>query len=121
LNWKVREDKVYKGCEGTLSMFVVISTFKRLKDAKVVANELVTTRLAACANIIRIQNSIYHWKGKIISESEWLLLLKTTKRKYNALEQKLRQLHSYENPEIAAFETKNVVKKYEKWVKAYCE
>ncbi len=45
---------------------------------------------------------MYQWKGKIVQEKEALLVLKTTRARYQKLEQKIKQLHSYEVPEVIA-------------------
>jgi periplasmic divalent cation tolerance protein len=44
--------------------------------------------------------SIYRWKGEICDENEWLLIIKTGRERFEALETKIKSLHSYSVPEI---------------------
>ena len=46
--------------------------------------------------------STYRWKGKVESANEFLLLIKTTKKRFAAVRDAVRELHSYEVPEIIA-------------------
>ena len=58
--------------------------------------------LAACANIIPGMTSIYHWEGKLARESEVVLILKTRAELFSAIEARVKELHSYDNPCIIA-------------------
>jgi periplasmic divalent cation tolerance protein len=63
---------------------------------------LVERRLAACVTIVGSACSIYRWQGKIEEEDEKLLLIKTERRLFEALRTTIRELHSYEVPEVLA-------------------
>lgn len=82
---------------------VVLVTCGSAKEARRIATALVEGKLAACVNIIdaRVQ-SIYRWKGKVESAKEFLLVVKTSRRRLAALQKKIEQLHSYDVPEIIA-------------------
>jgi len=69
-------------------------------EALKIANALVEARLAACVNVVAPIRSIYRWEGKIWDEKEWLLIIKTEKHRFDALEKKVKSLHSYSVPEI---------------------
>lgn len=71
-------------------------------EARQIASTLVEERLAACVNIIGPVNSIYRWRGAIENATEYLLMIKTRSDLYGKLEQRVRELHSYEVPEIIA-------------------
>ncbi len=67
-----------------------------------IARALVEERLAACVNLVAPVRSIYRWGRAVEDEREFLLLIKTRKTLYPRLERRVRELHSYEVPEIVA-------------------
>jgi periplasmic divalent cation tolerance protein len=66
------------------------------------ARALVEERLAACVNRIASIQSVYRWQGKVEQSEEELLIIKTRKTLFAALESRVRELHSYSVPEIIA-------------------
>ena len=80
---------------------IVLVTCGTIVEARRIANEVVRKRLAACVNIVLgpIQ-SIYRWKGKVQSEREVLIVIKTTVKRLVELEKEVKQLHSYDGPEF---------------------
>jgi periplasmic divalent cation tolerance protein len=73
------------------------------KEAHAIAKSLVSQRLAACAQELSGSiRSTYRWKGKVESAKEFLLLIKTTRKKFSAVSEVVRRLHRYEVPEIIA-------------------
>ena len=46
-------------------MIIVLTTYPDREKAEEAARMLVGKKLAACVNIIKIEKSIYRWKGKI--------------------------------------------------------
>jgi periplasmic divalent cation tolerance protein len=79
---------------------VVLVTCGSEGEAVKIAHSLVENRLAACVNLISPIRSIYRWEGKICDEIEWLLIIKTQQQRVEALEEKVKSLHSYSVPEI---------------------
>jgi periplasmic divalent cation tolerance protein len=79
---------------------VVLVTCGSEEEALKIANALVEARLAACVSLIAPIRSIYRWEGKIWDEKEWLLIIKTQKQRFEAVEKKVKSLHSYSVPEI---------------------
>ena len=86
-----------------MGALVVITTVGNEEQANEIARELVCRRHAACVNIIPGLKSVYRWQGKVCRDSEFLLMVKTQESEYAAVEAKIRELHSYELPEILAF------------------
>jgi len=82
---------------------LVLSTWPDLSAARAAARSLLEERLVACVNIVPSIESVFRWDGKIEQSSEALLLLKTSDRSYASLERRIKELHSYELPEIIAF------------------
>ncbi|RUT03193.1 divalent-cation tolerance protein CutA [Dulcicalothrix desertica PCC 7102] len=80
---------------------VVMVTTSSQQEAETIAKTLVESKLAACVNIFPIQ-SIYTWQDKVHNEPEFQLFIKTDRRLFSTLEAKIRELHSYEVPEIIA-------------------
>ena len=70
--------------------------------AERIATELVNRRLAGCVQIVGPIQSVYRWQGAIERAEEWLLLIKTAADQYAAVEAAIRELHSYDVPEIIA-------------------
>lgn len=82
---------------------VVLVTCANLREAKRMARTLVEERLAACVNIHPGPVlSVYRWQGKVEQPREILLFAKTSARLFPGLERRVRQLHSYQTPEIVA-------------------
>ena len=82
------------------NVIVILTTCASEEEAVKIANVLVEQRLAACINIVSPVRSIYRWEGKIWDEKEWLLIIKTGRERFEALESKIKSLHSYSVPEI---------------------
>jgi periplasmic divalent cation tolerance protein len=81
---------------------VVYVTAGSLDEADRLARVLVEERLAACVNRIGPIQSVYRWQGKLEQSEEQLLIIKTQKELFPALEKRVRELHSYSVPEIVA-------------------
>ncbi|HWB60887.1 MAG TPA: divalent-cation tolerance protein CutA [Chthoniobacteraceae bacterium] len=94
----------------------VFSAFGDAETARKAARTLVEERLAACANIVTQIESVYHWKGKVETGNEALVIFKTTRERYAAFEVRLRELHPYEVPEIVALEIAAGLPEYLKWI-----
>ncbi len=100
----------------TSDVLVVLSTFGSLEEARAVCRQLVEERLAACANLVPVVESIYRWHGAVESASETMAILKTTAQGFVILEARLRALHSYEVPEIVALPVHGGAEAYLRWV-----
>ena len=81
---------------------VALTTVGSGEEAERIARALVGQRLAACVNVVPRVVSLYRWKGAVEREEEWLLVMKTSERKLEALRQALVSLHPYELPELVA-------------------
>ncbi len=85
-----------------MSAIVVIVTASNEDEAAKIGRTLVDERLAACANIVPKIRSIYRWEGKVQDDPEALMLIKTTTERFEELEARVKELHSYSVPEIIA-------------------
>ncbi|MEA2599682.1 MAG: periplasmic divalent cation tolerance protein [Acidobacteriota bacterium] len=82
---------------------VVVTTVGTEDQANLIAREIVARRQAACVNIVPGIRSIYRWKGKICKDGELLLLAKTLEGEFDGIAATIRELNSYELPEILSF------------------
>ncbi len=97
---------------------VVLVTCSSTREARKIARTLVERRLAACVNILDRIRSVYRWKGKVEESSERLLVIKTARGRFRALETAVRELHSYELPEIVALPLVDGLEEYLGWIEA---
>lgn len=95
---------------------LILTTCPDTRSARRVARALVEERLAACVNIVPIAQSIYRWRGKIESARERLLVIKSERRAYRAIERRVRALHPYELPEIIAVPVVAGHRRYLAWI-----
>ena len=83
---------------------LVLITCANDEQGASIARSLVEERLAACVNLVGPIRSIYRWHDKIEDERETLLLVKTRASLIARLERRVRELHSYEVPEVMALQ-----------------
>lgn len=95
-----------------------LTTTNNKEKAYQLASHIIRQRLAACVNIIPQISSVYHWKGEIVEDQEFLLLIKTKEENFESLKSKIKELHNYELPEIIAFEIKAGLTEYLDWIKS---
>ncbi|OGI46694.1 MAG: hypothetical protein A2151_06070 [Candidatus Muproteobacteria bacterium RBG_16_65_34] len=95
---------------------LVLTTCPSAAAARRIARALVEERLAACVNILPIQQSVYRWRGKVASARELLLLVKSRARAYGAIEKRILALHPYELPEIVAVPLADGYARYLSWI-----
>jgi periplasmic divalent cation tolerance protein len=104
-----------------IETIVVFINCNSEEEAIRIARSLVEEHLAACANILSPVRSIYRWEGKILDEKEWTLILKTQRKRFEELEQKVKSLHSYSVPEIIALPIIEGSSSYLEWVEEMTE
>ena len=84
--------------------------------AKDLAKILLKQKVCACVNIIDRVESFFWWQGKINTETESLLIIKTKSSLFSKLEKIIKHNHSYTVPEIIAFEIDKINKGYKEWL-----
>ena len=98
-----------------MTIIAVVTTVGDKKEARRMAHALVEARLAACAQIEKI-DSVYAWKGAIENGREYRVLFKTTEARYEAVEAAIRDMHSYELPAIYAVAVERIFVPYAGWI-----
>jgi periplasmic divalent cation tolerance protein len=96
-------------------MYFVYCPFPNMKEAQSAGKSLVEGGLCCCVNVVKSYSSIYKWQGKVMDETEFLLIAKAMDEKVDELESKLREMHSHEIPEFIRVKIDGVNKDYEKW------
>jgi periplasmic divalent cation tolerance protein len=102
--------------DDAVDAIVVFMTAANGEEAARLADMLVGAQLAACVQILPEMESVYRWQGKIERQAETLILAKTTKGRFEALEREVRALHSYDTPEIIAVPVTAASAPYLKWL-----
>ena len=94
----------------------VCTTVSDQADAERIAAALVAKQLAACVQVTGPIESTFRWKGGIESAQEWVCTVKTLREAYDDVEQAIRMIHSYEEPEIIATPIVMASKGYLQWI-----
>jgi periplasmic divalent cation tolerance protein len=80
----------------------VTTTAGSEEEAERISAALVERRLAAYVQVVGPIASRYRWQGALEQATEWVCVAKTSAARYAELEGAIRELHSYEEPEIVA-------------------
>ncbi len=95
---------------------VIVTSVGTEQQAVEISEELISRRLATCINIVPCLRSIYRWKGKVCEDTEYLLLVKTPRRLFEEVSDAIRELHSYELPEILALDVSQAEATFHEWI-----
>jgi periplasmic divalent cation tolerance protein len=96
----------------------IVTTVGTEEQANLIARELIARRQAACVNIVSGVRSIYRWQGKIVSDAEYMLIIKTQVTEFEAVAATIRELHSYEVPEILSWDVGRGDPRFLEWILA---
>lgn len=97
-------------------VMVCLITAPEGEPASKIAKALVEERLAACVNIVPAIRSIYSWEGEICDDGEALLIVKTRRDLFERLDERLREVHPYDTPELLAVPVEKGAESYLSWV-----
>jgi periplasmic divalent cation tolerance protein len=95
---------------------VVLSTVGKPDDAERIAQTLVERRLAACVNVVPGVLSLFRWEGRVHRDVERLLLIKTTRERFEEMYRALIEMHPYELPEVLVLPVVGGHPPYLEWV-----
>ena len=85
-------------------------------QAEALAQGLVEDRVAACVNVVPALRSVYRWKDGVQKDDEALLLVKTTRDRFDALKQAVLARHPGLLPEVIAIPVDRGHTPYIDWV-----
>ncbi len=95
---------------------VVLCTAGSDAQASEIARALVQRRLAACVNVVPSICSTYRWQGKVVEDGESLMIIKTEAGRFEELRATIREMHSYDTPEVIALEISDGDPDYLSWL-----
>ncbi len=95
---------------------VVLVTCPDRGAAEGLAGALVQEHLVACGNVLGEVSSFFFWDGEVQSDSEHLLILKTTEDRFEEVKERIQELHSYDVPEIIALPVARGNREYLDWI-----
>lgn len=95
---------------------VVLTTAFNEAEAKILANQIVDERLAACVQISSPITAVYRWKGEIYNEPEWQLWIKTTEAQAGVLIHWIPEHHSGDLPEVIVLPITGGLPAYLDWI-----
>jgi periplasmic divalent cation tolerance protein len=95
---------------------IVFVTCESEEQANTIAQAVVTEKLAACVNVLPGIRSCYVWERKLTWSNEVLLLIKTTRGRFDQLQDRIKGLHSYSLPEIVSVTIDDAFDKYIEWI-----
>ena len=101
-----------------METFFVYVTTKDEAEAKMIARAVVGERLAACANVLGLIDSVYWWQGRVCEDNEVALLLKTSDERKIELINRIKELHSYECPCVVCLPIADGNRDFLKWIAA---
>jgi periplasmic divalent cation tolerance protein len=95
---------------------IILVTTANRQEAERIAQQLLEAKLIACANIIDSVSSIFHWSEKIEKAEECLVLMKSSMDMFEEIAETVKELHSYDVPEILALHLVDGSKAYFEWI-----
>ena len=101
-----------------MNEILVLSTTDSMELARKIASALVEAREAACVNIVPGVVSIYKWQGEDCESQEWLMLIKSSAQRFEAVRSRIRSMHSYHVPEVIALPVAAGDPDYLRWMAA---
>ncbi|HEX8958487.1 MAG TPA: divalent-cation tolerance protein CutA [Solirubrobacterales bacterium] len=96
----------------------VLTTAGSEQEAEWIGAVLIERRLAACVQVLGPVASRYRWRGEVEEAREWQCLAKTEASRYAEVEAAIREVHSYEEPEIVAIPIAAGSSGYLAWISA---
>ena len=99
---------------GCVQVIVAVDTEE---NASRIAERLVDERLAACVQVGGPITSRYRWEGRVETETEFLLVVKTTERRLDELTEAVRAMHPYDVPEVTAVPITGGAEDYLDWIR----
>lgn len=100
-----------------MDVYFVFVTFGSMEQAVTVTRTVVEEQLAAGGNLVPGLRSFYRWKGEVRDDAETMVIYQCRAADFEALRERIRGLHSYECPEIVAFEPVAGHAPYLDWVR----
>lgn len=95
---------------------IVLITTSQDEESQLIARVLLEQRKAACVNIVPAISSLYWWGNTIQQDKESLLIVKTRAELLDEVIRLVKEVHSYEVPEIIALPVTGGNHEYLEWI-----
>lgn len=99
-----------------MAPIIIFMTATSKSEARRIVKNLLEKRIIACANIYSPVESYFWWQGKIDKANEVLVLLKSDQRLFTKLSKAIKEMHSYDVPEILAVPVLEGFPRYLEWL-----
>ncbi|MCW4034821.1 MAG: divalent-cation tolerance protein CutA [Candidatus Bathyarchaeota archaeon] len=100
-----------------MSYVIVLMTASNKQEAVSIVRTLLEEKLIACANVFDSVTSLFWWQNKIDQENEALVLMKSKQSLFEKLSKRVKELHSYDVPEVLAIPVVDGSSDYLDWLK----
>jgi periplasmic divalent cation tolerance protein len=97
-------------------LIIVVTSVGTEDQALDLAHALIRNRQAACVNIIPNVHSIYRWKGRVCSDGEMLLIIKTVAEEFEGVKETIQRVNTYELPEVLAYRVDHASELFGDWI-----
>ena len=101
-----------------MGAIVMVTTVGDEEQGNDLARELVLRRHAASVNMLPVAKSFYRWRGKVCHDSEYMLVIKTLDSEYEKVCETIREIHSYELPEVLSFKISRAEDSFLNWIES---
>lgn len=98
-----------------MNIVLIQTTCSSKEEATKIAKVLIEEKYAACVQLSQIE-SFYSWNNEFCCEIETLVNIKTIKENFEKVKSKIKELHSYDLPEIIQLDITNASKEYLKFI-----
>jgi len=95
---------------------IILVTCKNELEAEKITQSLLEQRLIACGNIVSRVTSFFNWLGKIDKAEECLVVMKSRMDLFSQVSEQVKNMHSYEVPEVLALQIVEGSKAYLDWM-----
>ena len=99
-----------------MSYILVFMTASSKSEAKKIVRSLLEEKLIACANMIDSVSSVFWWQENIKEEKEVLVIMKSHQELFNKVSTRIKEVHSYDTPEILALSIVDGSSQYLEWM-----
>ncbi len=101
-------------------LVIVLTTVPTKREALMIAKHLLAEKAAACTSFSDV-TSVYKWKGELNESKEYQLVIKTTRKSFDKLEEIIKKYHSYSVPELLVIPIEKGGKSYLDWIHESCQ
>jgi len=96
---------------------VLLITTATVEEAQRISKVLLEQKKAACVNIVPRVSSLFWWHDKLDSAEESLLIVKTKASLLNEIVPLVKEIHSYDIPELIALPIIGGNQDYLEWIR----